>query len=142
MTKRVTLGLVISAALLMSLSAGVVFAKNTWSGYHWERSANPVTVSLGDNTSDAWDVFLGPVSNDWTVSGVVDTPVVPGVGCGMVAGGVQVCNGDYGQNGWLGLATIHVGSNGHILVGTAKVNDSYFATPAYDDANAKRHVLC
>ena len=88
-----------------------------------------------------WDGILGPVSADWSASAVLDTPAVAGTVCAMVDGTVQVCNGEYGINGWLGLATILVPGD-HIQSGTAEVNDSYFSTATYDDDIARRHVLC
>lgn len=54
---------------------------------------------------------------------------------------MRVCNAAYGQNGWLGLATINIDANQHITQGTAKVNDSYgwyFAQNPGED----KHVLC
>jgi len=45
-----------------------------------------------------------------------------------------------GNNGWLGLASINIDSNGHITQGTAKMNDSY--SSYWQDANEKRHVMC
>ena len=150
MTKRVSLGLVISAALLVSLAAGVVLGNNKWNDFHHERTANPFMVNLGDNVTGVWDGLLTNVSTDWTVSDVLDTPVVVGIpsGCdrdNKVLGTVQVCNVNPGKNGWLGLASVDLDAALHILAGTALVNDSYFDDPdsdIYDDDNARRHVLC
>ena len=58
----------------------------------------------------------------------------------MKAGQMRVCNAAYGFNGWLGLASIGLDSNGHIDRGTAKVNDSY--SSYWSDPNEKRHVMC
>ena len=94
--------------------------------------------------SGDWVLILGQVSSDWSDSNVLNTPVVPGLGglgCELVAGTLQACNGDYGSNGWLGLATIEVVGD-HIVAGRAKVNDYYFDQDYYNDPNAKRHVLC
>ena len=38
---------------------------------------------------------------------------------------MRASNAPYGRNGWLGLATIGLNSNGDIDRGTAKMNDSY-----------------
>ena len=59
----------------------------------------------------------------------------------MTAGTVQVCNGTYGRNGWLGLASINI-SGDHITQGSAKMNDTYFATATYNNPNEKQHVIC
>lgn len=128
-------------------------ANHSWGDYHWERSSNPFTLELVDSTSSSattnWSAVLGLASSDWTdpvVSGapdVLDTPVTggtPSSACDPLAGLVRVCNGEYGRNGWLGIATIWINGS-HILQGTARVNDSYFDND-YNNANAKRHVLC
>ncbi len=59
----------------------------------------------------------------------------------MVPGTVQVCNGNYGKNGWLGLASINI-SGGHITQGSAKMNDSYFSSATYNNPNEKLQVMC
>ena len=61
--------------------------------------------------------------------------------CSAVAGTVQVCNGRYGNNGWLGLAQIWL-SGSHISQGIAKMNDTYFDTATYNNPNEKLHVMC
>ena len=50
--------------------------------------------------------------------------------CNIANGQIRVCNFAYGTNGWLGLASLNIDSNNHILWGTAKVNDSYSMTQA------------
>ena len=59
----------------------------------------------------------------------------------MVTGTTQVCNGTYGNNGWLGLASINI-SGSHITQGSAKLNDTYFNTATYNNPNERRHVMC
>jgi hypothetical protein len=59
----------------------------------------------------------------------------------MVAGTTQVCNSRYGNNGWLGLASINI-SGDHITQGTAKMNDTYFNTATYNNVNEREHVMC
>jgi hypothetical protein len=60
--------------------------------------------------------------------------------CRPVNGKAKSCNGSYGRNGWLGLATIRVNGS-HITSGTAKMNDTYLLSGAYSDT-AKQHVMC
>ena len=61
----------------------------------------------------------------------------------MVAGTTQVCNGTYGNNGWLGLASINLASGTqHITQGSAKMNDTYFNTATYNNTNEREHVMC
>jgi hypothetical protein len=75
------------------------------------------------------------------------TDIVPGGGkadCGSVGGRVEVCNDEYGETGWLGIASIWVtrGKNAHITQGTVQVNDTYFNTPTYDSAVWRQLVTC
>jgi hypothetical protein len=58
----------------------------------------------------------------------------------MVAGKMRVCNQTYGNNGWLGLATIGLDAQGHIDQGSAQMNDTY--SSYWTDPNEKRHVMC
>lgn len=139
----VTVGL---AWLVMAAPAG---ASHAWGNYHWGRTANPFTLQLVDSVTTAWDGYLGVASTDWSVSEVLDTAIVAGSTdngtrkrCPAPTGQVRVCNATYGANGWLGLATIWINSSGHIVAGTAKMNDSYFNTSFYNNADAKQHVLC
>lgn len=59
-------------------------------------------------------------------------------------GTIHVCNGEYGQNGWLRLARIWLAGDGHIEAGVALMNDSYLmeSGSVYDNSVAWRHVLC
>jgi hypothetical protein len=61
----------------------------------------------------------------------------------MVPGTTQVCNSKYGNNGWLGLASINLASGtNHITQGSAKMNDTYFNTSTYNNPNERQHVMC
>ncbi len=120
---------------------------HSWGPYHWPRSANPITIPLGDNLNSTWDVHLGIASADWTASEVLNTTIIAGSTrpkvCRATAGGVQVCNATYGSNGWLGIAQIWANSvTGHITQGTVKVNDSYFNTAKYNTPVWRNLVMC
>ena len=143
----------VAAAALVSLGAvaSIAYADHSWGGYHWARSANPFTLKLGDNVS-TWDSYLGTTSNDWSVSTVLDTEVVPGNtnalkgkntprNCVPTNGRVEICNSTYGKNGWLGVAQIWV-SGGHITQGTVKVNDTYFNIAQYNTPAWRNLVMC
>jgi hypothetical protein len=136
------------AVLVGLVAASPAAAEHAWGSYHWARTSNPFTVPLGDNVTNTgasdWEAALAKASNDWTRSSVLDSPVVAGLTtgrkCRATDGRIEVCNARYGFNGWLGVAQIWL-SGGHIVKGTAKVNDSYFDSSRYD-ATAKQHVLC
>lgn len=134
-----------SVVLFIGAFAAVVYANHSWGGYHWARATNSFTLKLGDDVSAGWDAYLGGVSNLWSLSSVLDTSVVPGVtnpkNCRPKAGRVEVCNSQYGNNGWLGIASIWV-SGGHIAQGAVKLNDTYFNTTKYNTPAWKNLVMC
>ena len=139
-----SLGVAASALLLASVLAGTASATHSWNGYHWARTANPFTIKLGDNLSSNWDPFLSQTSSDWSKSNVLDTTIVAGQAkgkCRPTAGRVEVCNGNYGNNGWLGLAQIWI-SGSHITQGATKMNDTYFSQAPYNNTAEKEHVMC
>ena len=141
-------------SLLTTLTAGLVLlaivaspasAAHSWGGYHWARTANPFSLNVGDNVSGSWDTYLATANADWSATSIMDLASVPGSSnkrCAMTAGTVQVCNGTYGNNGWLGLATINITGGTHITQGSAKMNDTYFNTAKYNNPNEKLHVIC
>lgn len=142
---RRIVGLAIATLVALAATASPAAANHSWNGYHWARTANPFTVPLGDNFSTSWDPFLSTASSDWSQSSVMDTAIQPGNGsgkrCRPTSGTVQVCNGSYGRNGWLGLAQIWI-TGTHITQGAVKVNDTYFAMAAYNYSTEKLHVVC
>lgn len=133
--------LTFAVALPMTASAN-----HSWGDYHWARTTNPFTVKLGDNVTSAWYSYLVTTSTDWSVSAVVETPIVRGGSrsvklCDATTGQVQVCNLKYGDNGWLGVASIWA-SGSHITKGTVKLNDTYFTTPSYNTPAWRNLVSC
>lgn len=137
---------VLLIALAFAAFPAVTYADHSWGGYHWARTANPFTLKLGDNVSSAWDSYLATTSSDWSVSTVLDTTIVAGGAgtskrCRATSGRVEVCATTYGNNGWLGLASIWA-SGSHIVQGTAKMNDTYFKTAKYSDPAWRRFVMC
>ncbi len=128
-------------------------ASHSWANYHWARTTPQFTLNVGDNLTTSWKSFLAQASNDWNspeVFGASSTPLLTAIvagsstqrRCAMVAGTTQVCNSKYGNNGWLGLASINIVDGEHITQGTAKMNDSYFNTSKYNNPNEKLHVMC
>lgn len=135
-----TLGLAAAAFLTAA------WASHSWNNYHWARTTASFTLKTVDSVTADWDQQLNDSLNAWAVSNVLEFNVVAQDDsdrtrkrCPMVQGQMRVCNAAYGQNGWLGLASIGLDSNGHIDQGTAKMNDSYdwYWTP-----EEKNHVMC
>ena len=141
----------IALCAVFSAVTNVAHADHAWGNYHWARTASPFTLKLGDNMSGSWKSYLAQTSSDWNspeLVGVGNSPILTAVAagsagrrCRAVAGTSQVCNGSYGKNGWLGLATIRI-SGDHITQGSAKMNDTYFSASPYNNPNEKLHVVC
>ncbi len=134
------------AIAFLAVSASSL-ATHSWGGYHWARKTDPFTLKLGDNlTSADWKAHLSTTSREWNSGNApLQTSIVAGQArkrCSMVAGTTQVCNGRYGTNGWLGLASINITGGTHITQGSAKVNDTYFDTPTYNTPDERLHVMC
>ena len=128
-------------------------ATHSWGGYHWARTTPQFTLKIGTNlTSPDWSAHLAQISRDWNspeMVGATFTPILTKIvvgqankRCSMVAGTTQVCNGRYGNNGWLGLASIYITGGEHITKGSAKLNDTYFDTVTYNNPNERQHVMC
>jgi hypothetical protein len=122
-----------------------VFADHSWGTYHWARTMNPFTLSLGDNLNAQWDAHLQTASFDWSVSSILDTRIVSGgtrpKTCKATSGKIEVCNERYGKNGWLGIAQIWT-TGSHITQAVAKMNDTYFSTPSYNTSAWRQLVMC
>ena len=78
---------------------------------------------------------------------MLDTSIVPGRSsarkCRATPGQDEVCNANYGQNGWLGLASIWLASGTtHITQGSVKLNDTYFNTAQYNTPAWRQMVTC
>ncbi len=125
--------------------ANLVSASHSWGGYHWARTTQSFTLKLGDNVNGPWDSILNTTSQDWSSSIVLDTVVVLGQTnpkvCKATSGRVEVCNSKYGQNGWLGIASVWTNGS-HIVQATVKLNDTYFTMPKYNSTAWRNLVSC
>lgn len=144
--KTLTKFLAVFAVVVLAGSAAPAYASHAWGNYHWARTANPFTVKLGDAVNSTWDPYLVQASTDWNASSVLDTTIVPSTvaprKCTATTGRIEVCNASYGNNGWLGLASIWADSSNHITKATTKLNDSYFNTATYNTPAWRRLVSC
>lgn len=136
----------ISRYFLSMIFLGVVFtayptlshATHSWGGYHWARTTPQFTLKLGDNLTTAdWKAHLGQASSDWnspnneSQASPITTAVTKGAAskrCPTVTGTTQVCNDKYGNNGWLGLASIYIADGVHIIKGFSK-DERYLLQP-------------
>jgi hypothetical protein len=130
--------------VLLALCAVPAFANHYWGTYHWSTTGYPMPIKVGDNVTSAWDSYLDEAITDWNKSTKLALVKVAGQSnkrCSATAGRIEVCNGTYGQNGWLGLAQIWL-SGGHITQGTAKMNDTYYAMATYNKPGWRDLVMC
>jgi hypothetical protein len=124
----------------------VADADHSWSDFHWTRGANPFTVIVGDNLNSPWTDYLATAVSDWSQHPeVLEISLEKGQTaspeCVPVEGTVQACHGEYGRNGWLGLASVW-NINGHIAQGILQMNDTYFNEPAYNTPEWRNLVVC
>ena len=139
---------VLAAVLALAAFPIPTSANHSWNGYHWARTSNPFTLKLGDNVSGLWDGMLTTASSDWSQSTVLNTTIVPGgtkpKSCRPTSGRDEICNANYGNTGWLGVAQIWITGGVHITQGTVKNNDYYFgnSTYAYNNTAEMQHVIC
>ncbi|PCI29966.1 hypothetical protein COB55_01135 [Candidatus Wolfebacteria bacterium] len=135
--------------LIALFVAGTVSANHAWGKYHWDISTADSTISpleLGDNLSTVWGSSLTGASIDWNLS-VLKNQISAGASnadCDPTSGRVEICNGEYGDNGWLGIASVWAtrGKSNHIVQGVVKVNDTYFNTPSYNTDAWRNLVMC
>jgi len=137
---------VIGAAVVLTASL-TANASHTWNNYHWARTTSSFTLQVIDSNTSNWDDELALAVSQWSQSTKLDLQITSYDDssrvrklCRAVSGKVRSCNASYGNNGWLGLASINLDSNGHISQGTSKMNDSYSSSFASQDQ--RRHVMC
>lgn len=132
---------------VMAALGGPASASHTWNNYHWARTSHPMPLQVIDGVTSDWQFELTTSVAEWNVSEVLDMTITSADDssrtrrqCRLVSGQMHVCNQAYGYNGWLGLATIGLDSQGHIDRGSAQMNDTY--SSYWADPNEKRHVMC
>jgi hypothetical protein len=124
---------------------GTALANHSWGRYHWEGSTNPRVLDVGDNLTGTWGSHLTTAVGDWNQSEVIELTKRSGLAggnCSAVSGRIEVCNGAYGTNGWLGIAQIWASGKGHITQAVAKMNDTYFNSAPYNTSAWRQMVMC
>jgi hypothetical protein len=131
--------------LVLVVLAVPAFGRHAWRKYHWSTTGYPMNIKVGDNVGSAWDSYLTEAISDWNQSSKLNLSKVSGgagSNCTPTAGRIEVCNGAYGQNGWLGIAQIWLSGTNHIGQGTAKMNDTYYANAYYNTPGWRDLVMC
>jgi hypothetical protein len=129
-------------------------ANHWWGGYRWA-SSTPGKLSVRVNVAvdSVWAPYVTQSIADWEnpiVGGVSDVLTLPNGTvtvdrrkCNPIRGQVLVCNYAYGMRGWLGIASIWTDTNGRIIQGTTKLNDSYYgSTSRYNNYGFRAMVAC
>lgn len=129
------------AALIMVATAAD--ARHSWRKYAWAYSGAEISSPVVDNTSGQWPARVSLAVQDWNVSTRIQANKTNGnnTACDFVGGTIQVCNADYGDSGWLGIASISINGS-TITAGTTKLNDFYFAQQRYNTESWKQLVTC
>lgn len=126
--------------------SSATMADHSWGRYEWKPASALLNLELGHNVDSNWDGYLTDARTDWNVSQVIDATIktgsTSGAVCDVASGNVQVCNADYGNTGWLGIAQIQVSKGSTIVAGRAKLNDYYFDQSFYNTPEWRRMVMC
>lgn len=133
--------------LLLFIPFSIALADHSWNNYHWARTTSPFILQVIDSVSTDWQSEFDTALSQWSLSDKLNLQVGSANDsnrirkrCPMAKGQIRVCNNSYGFNGWLGLATIGLDSNGHIDRGSAKMNESYASYWSIE--GEKNHVVC
>lgn len=150
------IGRIAVAAALAALAASgaVLVASHSWGNYHWARITTSSSPSFDlivvNSTTEGWDSYVDRAIADWSASSKLDmvqdlsgsTSDKDRRQCRAPSGALRICNQFYGSTGWLGIAGISIDTNGHIVSGYTKLNDTYFSSAPYDSPDWKQSVTC
>ena len=134
-----------TTAAFMAVTAGTAGASHSWNDYHWARTANPLGLTIVDTTTPVWTSYVNTAVADWEKSKVLALTKTTGTtrrDCDPLLGQVKVCANWWGFNNWLGLATIWIDPNHHIVQGKAEFNDTWFSTATYNTSAWRHLVVC
>ena len=137
------------ALAVIAMMPQTVDATHGWSNYHWRRTSSAILeVPVREYHSSVWLTRYAAAIADWRRTALTKVrlrhafngPANPS--CPLFAGQVSSCDGFYGFTGWVGLASISVGSGGHILLGRSLVNNTYYAQSYYNNVPWRQMVIC
>jgi len=135
-------------AIAIAAVSAAAYASHSWGNYHWARTTSSFDLQVIDSNSALWDSHLNAALSQWSQSQKLNLNITESDDssrarkqCRSVTGKIRSCNASYGNNGWLGLASINLDSKGHIVKGTAKMNDSY-DWYFVQDPTQRPHVIC
>ena len=137
------------ALAVFALLPKPIDASHGWSTYHWPRTSSALkNIPFRRYVSASWVTRYNTAITDWRKASMTKIrPQTTTIGgqtpsCPMFTGQGSVCDGNYGNTGWLGLATISINAQRHILRGNAKQNNTYFNTSTYNTTAWRQAVIC
>ena len=117
--------------------------------YTWEmNSKNGLTLVIQNALDTSWETAFENAVYDWAESDVFSNITIKEVdidhGCTRIYGVMKVCNGNYGENGWLGvneLALEYAAENrsGTIKSSLLKLNEFYLHNANYEQ---RQYTMC
>jgi hypothetical protein len=136
-----TLAFAISCAALATPASAVITP--SWNGYRWARTG-PLAIKTVDRTSSAWTPYFKQALTGWSAASQLDLVGSRGTynpTCRAAFATIQVCNGNYGNNGWLGYANVWT-MGGRIVQATVRLNDTYFNQSRYNTPAWRASTMC
>jgi hypothetical protein len=115
---------------------------NTWRGTNGEGGLN---LELWNALDETWQSEFAEAVNDWEncspdVMTLTSTQVAVDNTCTQVDGLMKVCNGNYGETGWLGINEVmKTVPDGIIQSSIAKMNEFYLNNADY---NERLYTMC
>lgn len=163
MKNSILRGMVVLGAMVSFSTTAM--ADHRWGNYHWaNKERSGIVLQVVDSVTGFWRDDMVASLNAWNQSTKINTVVdlkttddsiAVRNACSMVDGQVRICNDSYGENGWLGIATIgitRIKKEVVITQGSVKINDYYsqywdtaFTHTALDGSygdTRRNHVMC
>ncbi|HET9336886.1 MAG TPA: hypothetical protein VFO12_10830 [Sphingomicrobium sp.] len=141
-----------AAALAFAVSAAAIAGSgHQWGNYLWEENSEKLQLEFAYSFANegVWAPYYRAALAKWEVN--VRSPLdltdrgrdsgTDPATCAAKQGIVLVCAAAYGQTGWVGIASIETEGN-YIRLATAKFNDTYYATPSYNNDGQRQFVAC
>lgn len=127
--KRFAAPVAIALLLIANIFVGTQAYAHQWGSWHWNRFGSSVTINAYNTAT--YRTEASKAINDWSNNTIL---YVPQIGSHT---DIHVFDGNYGANGWAGLASLESVSGSHILHGHARLNYYYSMSSGY-----KQGVQC
>jgi len=113
----------------------------------WATRGEGLTLELQNALDDNWQTEFEVAMADWqesTVLTLTTTRVEVDHTCARVDGVMLVCNGNFGETGWVGINEVEIeyarsDGPGFIISSVAKMNEFYLNKAAYEK---RRYTMC